>query len=83
MPTFAPKREEVTGGWTELHNEDLHNLYSLSKITRRFKPRKMRWVAPITCIGQKRSEHFGWEALKGLKHLGMDGRILLKLILKK
>jgi hypothetical protein len=24
---FAPKREEVTGGWRELHNEELHNLY--------------------------------------------------------
>jgi hypothetical protein len=22
---FGPKREEVVGGWTRLHNEDLHN----------------------------------------------------------
>jgi hypothetical protein len=25
---FRPKREEVTGGWRKLHNEELHNLYS-------------------------------------------------------
>jgi hypothetical protein len=25
---FGPKREEVTGGWRKLHNEELHNLYS-------------------------------------------------------
>jgi hypothetical protein len=26
---FVPKRDEVTGGWRKLHNEELHNLYSL------------------------------------------------------
>jgi hypothetical protein len=25
---FEPKRDEVTGGWRNLHNEELHNLYS-------------------------------------------------------
>jgi hypothetical protein len=25
---FGPKRDEVTGEWRELHNEELHNLYS-------------------------------------------------------
>jgi hypothetical protein len=24
---FGPKRDEVTGGWRKLHNEELHNLY--------------------------------------------------------
>jgi hypothetical protein len=28
---FGPKRDEVTGGWGKLHNEELHNLYSFSK----------------------------------------------------
>jgi hypothetical protein len=27
---FGSKRDEVTGGWIKLHNEELHNLYSLS-----------------------------------------------------
>jgi hypothetical protein len=25
---FGPKRDEVTGDWRKLHNEELHNLYS-------------------------------------------------------
>jgi hypothetical protein len=24
---FGPKRDEVTGGWRKLHNEELHDLY--------------------------------------------------------
>jgi hypothetical protein len=29
---FGPKRDEVTGGWRRLHNEELHNLYFSPKI---------------------------------------------------
>jgi hypothetical protein len=32
---FEPKRDEVTGGWRKLHNEELHNLYSSPSIIRR------------------------------------------------
>jgi hypothetical protein len=31
---FGPKREEVTGGWRRLHNEELHNLYTSPNIIR-------------------------------------------------
>jgi hypothetical protein len=31
---FGPKREEVTGGWRRLHNEELHNLYASPNIIR-------------------------------------------------
>jgi hypothetical protein len=34
---FGPKRDEVTGGWTELHNEELHNLYSSPNIICAFR----------------------------------------------
>jgi hypothetical protein len=40
---FGPKRDEVTGGWRKLHNEELHNLYS-SSIIRITKLRRMRWA---------------------------------------
>jgi hypothetical protein len=40
---FGPKRDEVTGGWRKLHNEELHNLYFSSSIIRMIKPRRMRW----------------------------------------
>jgi hypothetical protein len=29
---FGPKRDEVTGGWRKLHNEELHNLYASPKV---------------------------------------------------
>jgi hypothetical protein len=31
---FGPKRDEVTGGWRKLHNEELHNLYTSPNIIR-------------------------------------------------
>jgi hypothetical protein len=31
---FGPKRDEVTGGWRKLHNEELHKLYSPPSIIR-------------------------------------------------
>jgi hypothetical protein len=36
---FGPKRDEVTGGWRKLHNEELHNLYSSTSIIRMIKSR--------------------------------------------
>jgi hypothetical protein len=37
---FGPKRNEVTGGWRKLHNEELHNLYSSLSIIRMIKARR-------------------------------------------
>jgi hypothetical protein len=39
---FGPKRDEVTGGWRKLHNEELHNFYSSSSIIRMIKSRRMK-----------------------------------------
>jgi hypothetical protein len=39
---FSPKRDEVTGDWRKLHNEELHNLYSSPSIIRMIKSRRMR-----------------------------------------
>jgi hypothetical protein len=36
---FRPKRDEMTGDWRKLHNEQLHNLYSLPSIIRMIKSR--------------------------------------------
>jgi hypothetical protein len=41
---FGPKRNEVTGGWRKLHNEELHGLYSSPSIIRVIKARRMRWA---------------------------------------
>jgi hypothetical protein len=40
--SFGPKRDEVTGQWRKLHNEELHNLYSYPNITRQIKLSIMR-----------------------------------------
>jgi hypothetical protein len=39
---FGPKRDEVTGGWRKLHNEELRDLYSSPSIIRIIKSRRMR-----------------------------------------
>jgi hypothetical protein len=39
---FGPKRNEVTGEWRKLHNEEFHDLYSSPSIIRIIKARKMR-----------------------------------------
>jgi hypothetical protein len=39
---FGQKRDEVTGGWRKLHNEELHNLYSWPSIIKMIKSRRMR-----------------------------------------
>jgi hypothetical protein len=38
---FGPKRDEVTGEWRKLHNEELHNLYSSPAIIRQIKSRRV------------------------------------------
>jgi hypothetical protein len=44
---FEPKKDEVTSGWTKLHNEELHNLYSSPSIIRMMMSRKMRWAGHL------------------------------------
>jgi hypothetical protein len=41
---FGPKRDEVTGEWRRLHNEELHYLDSSLTILRVIKSRRMRWA---------------------------------------
>jgi hypothetical protein len=45
------------GGWRELHNEELHDLYSLPSIIRMIKSRKMRCVGNVARIGEKRNPY--------------------------
>jgi hypothetical protein len=51
---FRPKRDEVTGGWRKLHNEELHGLYSSPSIVRVIKARKMRWAGHVSLMGEVR-----------------------------
>jgi hypothetical protein len=51
---FGPKRDEVTGKWRRLHNEELYDLYSLPNIIRVIKSRMMRWAEHIASVGERR-----------------------------
>jgi hypothetical protein len=47
----------VTGGWKKLHDEELHNLYSLSSIIRMIKQRRIKWAGHIAHMGEKRNAY--------------------------
>jgi hypothetical protein len=49
---FGPKRDEVTGEWRILYNEELCDLYSLPNIVRVVKSRRMKWVGHVALMGE-------------------------------
>jgi hypothetical protein len=51
---FGPKRDEVTGEWRKLHNEELNGLYSLPTVVRVIKSRRLRWAGHVTRTGEGR-----------------------------
>jgi hypothetical protein len=82
---FGPKKDEVTGKWRRLHKEELYDLYSSTNIIRVIKSRRMRSAGHVARDGRsahrflvrkpERKNHF--------EDLGVDERIILKLIFKK
>ena len=50
---FGPKRDEVTGEWRKLHNEELRDLYSSPNIFRVIKSRRMRWAGHVERMGER------------------------------
>jgi hypothetical protein len=50
---FDQRRDEVTGEWIKLHNEELHDLYSSPSIIRIIKSRRMRWAGHVARIGRR------------------------------
>ena len=84
---FGPKRGEVTEEWRKLHNEELNDLYSSPNTVRVIKSRRMRWAGHVARMG--RGETYTgvwWGNLKERDHLGkpgIDGRIILRWVLRK
>jgi len=78
---FGPRREEVTGEWRGVHNEELDDLYPSPNTVRVIKSRRMRWAGHVTHMGEERGcigscwgnrmegAHWG--------DLGVDGWIIL------
>jgi hypothetical protein len=54
---FGPKRDEVTGEWRKLHNEELQTFYLLPDIITQIKSRRMRWAEHVTRTGEDRKAY--------------------------
>jgi hypothetical protein len=50
---FGPKRDEVTGEWRKLHNEELNDLYSLPNFVRVVKSRRMKWAGHVVRMEER------------------------------
>jgi hypothetical protein len=51
---FGPKRDEVTGDWRKLHNEELRNFHSSPSIITIIKSMRMRWAVHAARMGGRR-----------------------------
>ena len=51
---FGPRKDEVTGEWRRLHNEELNDLYFSPNIVRVMKSRRMRWAGHVARMGEDR-----------------------------
>jgi len=78
---FGPRRDEVTGEWRRLHNEELNDLYSSPNIVQAIKLRRMRWAGYVARIGEEMGCIGSWwgNRREGDRwgDLGVDGWIIL------
>ena len=51
---FGPRRDEVTGEWRRLHNEELNDLYSSLNNVRVIKSSRMKWAGHVARMGEER-----------------------------
>jgi len=51
---FRPSRDEVTGEWRRLHNEELNDLYCSPNIVRVIKSRRIKWAGHVARMGEER-----------------------------
>jgi hypothetical protein len=54
---FGPKKDEVTGEWRKLHNEELRDLHSSPSIIRIIDSRRMVWAGHVARMGEKRNPY--------------------------
>jgi hypothetical protein len=70
MRIFGPKRDEMTGEWRKLCNEELRDLYSSPSIIRMFKSRRMRWAWHVARVGRRGTRiSYWWESQRERNHM--------------
>jgi len=78
---FGPRREEVTGKWRRLHNEELNDLYCSPNIVRVIKWSRMRWAGHVARMGEERKCIGSWWGNRRegdhWGDLGLDGWVIL------
>jgi hypothetical protein len=66
---LGPKRDEVTGEWRKLHNEELRDLYSSTSIIRIIKLRRMRLAGHVARMGRRGTLiDYWWESQRVRDH---------------
>ena len=84
---FGPKRDEGTGEWRKLHNEELNDMYSSPNIFRVIISRRMSWTGRVARMERGVAyRRFWWGNLRVRDHLGepgIDGRIIFRWIFRK
>jgi hypothetical protein len=64
-------KEEVTGSYRKLQNEELHSLYSVANIIRKIESRRVRWVGHVACTRvEKFTQELVRRNVKGRDHFG-------------
>ena len=59
---FGPKRDDVTGEWRQVHNEELNDLYCSPNIVQVIISRIMRWVGRVARMRKEKAyTGFRWE----------------------
>jgi hypothetical protein len=71
---FGPKRDEVTGEWRKLHNEELRDLYSSPSIIRIIKSRRMRWAGHVARMVKRNAYRLLVGKPEGKRPLGRPRR---------
>jgi hypothetical protein len=68
---FRARRQKVMGSWRKLHNEEVHNLYSSTSMTKMMTSRRMRLVRHVSQIGRSGCRLFvGKKARKKTENIG-------------
>jgi hypothetical protein len=84
---FGPRRDGVRREWRKLHNEEFNDLDSSPNIVRVIKSRRMRWAGHVARKRERRGVYRVLvrkpEEKRPLGRPGVDGRIILKWILRK